>query len=54
MSIIKKQILKKQEKVEYIRANIHESSAVIFYNFSHADNNEIFLLKKKLKEVNSK
>jgi ribosomal protein L10 len=50
---IKKQVLKKQETINLIKKNLQESSAVIFYNFSHAENAEIFSLKRKLREVNS-
>lgn len=53
MLTIKKQVLKKQERIELMKKNFEESSAVIFYNFSHAENEEIFSLKKKLKEVKS-
>lgn len=49
---IKKQVLKKQETIELIRKNLQESSAVIFFNFSRAENQEIFSLKRKLREVN--
>ncbi|WNE41524.1 MAG: 50S ribosomal protein L10 [Mycoplasmataceae bacterium] len=52
MLTIKKQVLKKQETVKLIKKNFEDSSAVIFYNFSQAENEEIFSLKKKLKEVN--
>jgi ribosomal protein L10 len=53
MLTIKKQVLKKQERIELIKKNFKESSAVIFYNFSHAENEEIFSLKKKLREAKS-
>jgi len=49
---IKKQVLKKQETIELIKKNLQESSAVIFFNFSCAENQEIFSLKRKLREVN--
>lgn len=51
MLTIKKQVLKKQEQVQFIKKSIEESSAVVFYNFSHAENEEIFVLKRKLREV---
>lgn len=51
MLTVKKQVLKKQEQVQFIKKSIEESSAVVFYNFSHTENEEIFLLKRKLKEA---
>jgi large subunit ribosomal protein L10 len=53
MLVIKKQIFKKQEQIQFIKKNIQESLAIVFYNFSHAENEEIFLLKKKLRETNA-
>jgi ribosomal protein L10 len=50
---IKKQVLKKQETIKLIKKNLQESSAVIFFNFSNVENEEVFSLKKKLREVNS-
>lgn len=43
----------KLRQVELITKKIQESSAIIFYNFSHAENEEIFSLKKELKKVKS-
>lgn len=46
----KSQILKKKEVVQKIENTIKSNSAIIFYNFSHASSNEIFKLKKELRE----
>ena len=51
MSTVKNQLLKKKKKIQIIKENISESSAIIFYNFSSAENEEISLLKKQLKKV---
>jgi ribosomal protein L10 len=44
-------IVKKKEIAEEITRNSQQAKAVIFYNFHHTDNENIFLLKKKLKKV---
>ena len=41
----------KLSKVSLITKKIEESCAIIFYNFSYAENEEIFNLKKELKKV---
>lgn len=44
---------KKQALVQDIKNNFHHAKAVIFYNFHHAENRELFRLKKELKKVGS-
>ena len=41
----------KQIIVQDISNNFSQSKAVIFYNFHHVENREIFRLKKELKKV---
>jgi ribosomal protein L10 len=44
-------ILQKEKTVQEIQTNLQNSKAIIFYNFHHLDNEELFALKKKLKKV---
>ena len=41
----------KQIIVKTIQNNFQQAKAVIFYNFHHTENREIFKLKKELKKV---
>ena len=44
-------IIQKQKIVQEIQTNLQNSKAVIFYNFHHIDNENLFLLRKKLQKV---
>ena len=41
----------KRAIVQNIKSDFQQAKAVIFYNFHHAENREIFRLKKELKKV---
>lgn len=43
----------KQVVVQEIRNDFQQAKAVIFYNFHHTENRELFRLKKELKKVGS-
>ncbi|CAG8851746.1 2216_t:CDS:2, partial [Racocetra persica] len=43
-------ILGKQVLVQDIKNNFQQARAVIFYNFHHTENRELFKLKKELKK----
>ena len=46
-------ISQKAELVREIQTNWANSKAVIFYDFHHIDNEELFQLRKKLRKVGS-
>ena len=46
-------ISQKQVVVQEIRNDFQQAKAVIFYNFHHTENRELFRLKKELKKVGS-
>ena len=41
----------KQVAIQNIKNDFQQAQAVIFYNFHHTENQEIFQLKKELKKV---
>ena len=43
----------KQAIVQAIKNDFQQAKAVIFYNFHHAENRELFRLKKELEKVGS-
>ena len=46
-------IIEKEKIVQEIQANLQNYKAVIFYDFHHIGNEELFTLKKDLKKVGS-
>jgi large subunit ribosomal protein L10 len=44
-------IIQKEKIVQEIQNNLQNSKAVIFYDFHHIENENLFLLKKNLKKI---
>lgn len=43
-------VIQKEKIVQEIQTDLQNSKAIIFYNFHHIDNEQLFALKKELKK----